>query len=247
MIERLSRAGWVVGAVIVLSAAELNADGLTATQVRGSLAPVAVPQRDWLRETERQRNLLAKGGYRVCFLGDSLTAFWPTVGVGSWELDMAPFRPVNAGIAGDRVENVHFRVRQAAFGGTPPEVFVIWCGTNNLAKDPPDSSEIVADGIFGLVATLRAKVPDARILLVSITPSGHDPDSTLRKRIRDTNQRIQGRAGAANVTWLDVHDRFLDGQFRWRDEMTLDGTHLSARGYEVLAMAIKAKLEEWLK
>lgn len=205
--------------------------------------PVAVPQKFWLAEFQRQKHELAEGGHRVCFYGDSLTAFWTEQGLGSWELDLKPFQPFNAGIAGDRVEHIHFRARESIFGSPAPEVIVVLAGTNNLGKDPPDDPVAVADGIIALVKTLRAKGPEARVLVLSILPSGAEPGSPLRKRIQLTNGRLALKAPEAGASWLDVHDRFLDDGGRWLPGLTLDGTHLTSRGYDRLAIPVKAWLE----
>ncbi len=237
--SRLILSGW--WAIVLLVTCLVSArseDPITAPS-----RPVAVPQKFWLSQFSRQQRELAEGRYRVCFFGDSLTAFWTEQGLGSWELDLKPFRPFNAGIAGDRIEHIHFRARESAFGSPVPEVFVVLAGTNNLGKNPSDRPEAVAAGVVALVKTLRVKAPESRVLVLSILPSGAEPDSELRQRIRQTNDRLSVQVPEAGASWLDVHDRFLDEAGRWLPGLTIDGTHLTSRGYDRLA----APVREWLE
>lgn len=210
-------------------------------------APASHP--DWFREATRLRHAATAGDARVVFLGDSLTAFWPKHGIGTWQLDIVPLQPLNAGIPGDRVENVHFRAGQMNFGENPPDLVVIWCGTNNLGKEPPDDPIAVADGVISLTRTLRRKWPAARLLVLSIIPSGPDPDSALRRSIRVANERLQKAASApdADFRWLDLHDHFIQPDGRWLPGLTLDGTHLTARGYDVLAKPLVEQITRLLR
>ncbi|MCB1230570.1 MAG: hypothetical protein KDN19_09905 [Verrucomicrobiae bacterium] len=226
-----------------LAIALLSTLQVVAQDVPPISQPIAVPQKFWLSEFNRQRHELAKGGHQVCFFGDSLTAFWTEQGVGSWELDLKEFRPLNSGIAGDRVENIHFRVRESTFPSPPPKALVVLAGTNNLGKQPPDDSDAVADGVLALVKTLQLKAPKSEILVLSILPSGVEPDSALRRNIRRTNARLATDVPKTGAAWLDFYDRFVDDDGHWLPGLTVDGTHLTSRGYDRLAAPVKAWLE----
>ena len=79
--------------------------------------PEPVGAKPWFKEHLAQvRTLRAAPPGGVVFLGDSLTAFWTTQGVGSWTLDLkeAGFSPVNLGIAaglGNSVSSVVIATR----------------------------------------------------------------------------------------------------------------------------------------
>ena len=219
---------------------------LLATAVNHAIADPGTPERspsaNWFQIHLEQRQSLRRGGHEICLFGDSLFAFWQGEGRGSWELDLAPFRPFNASVAGDRVEHLHFRIQHADFGDSPPRQFVLLIGTNNLARPTPDPPDAVAAGIFSTLSTLRRKAPDSRVLLLSILPSGFEPKSDLRSRIQSTNRLLSAGAEAAQVTYLDVHGRFLSQDGKWKPGLSTDGTHLTARGYDVLAAPIVAHL-----
>ncbi|MGK0186654.1 MAG: lysophospholipase L1-like esterase [Verrucomicrobiales bacterium] len=168
-------------------------------------------------------------------MGDSLTEFWLHTGRPIWELDFHQFKCINLGITADRAEDILFRVQRADFSRAQPDVFIVMAGTNNLGKEPPDAPEAVADGIMKIVQQLHLKCPNARILLLSILPSGRVPVSPLRQQIIATNQLLAVRAERKPMTcqFLNVHDIFIESDQRWVKGLTLDGTHLSLNVVEL--------------
>ena len=201
----------------------------------------------WFGKYRQQQAFLDANPCRVCFLGDSLTAFWATEGKGAWQLDLARFQPVNAGIAADEVQQVHYRARLLEFGRQPPKVFLLLAGTNNLSKQPPDSPEKVAAGVHSLAGTLRQKCPETKIVVLSILPNGHDPASPVRQAILEANAILAKPPDPGTYQFLDIQDRFLDASGQWKPGLTLDGTHLTAKGYDLLAQPIVKRLAELLE
>ena len=61
------------------------------------------------------------------------------------------------------------------------------------------------------------------------------------------NAAISKAAEAGGYEFLDVHDMFLDEKGDWNPRLTFDGTHLTAKGYDVLARPIAKRLNEILK
>ena len=151
------------------------------------------------------------------------------------------------GIAGDRAEHILWRAWRLQPGITPPEVVFLLAGTNNLGKADPDSVEAVGATVLAIAETLQESLPESRIVLLSILPSGHGPPGEgLRKRIVETNA-ILAKAAAepeSGIEFLDVHDEFLGPDGMWVRRLTLDGTHLSLDGYGRLTARMAAHLEE---
>ncbi len=204
----------------------------------GPDTPTALPDPSWHRLFGEQQRTLAAARSKLLLVGDSLIQFWPASGEGSWLLEFRDLNPVNFGIAADRTEHILYRVRSARLEKDPPGAIAVLAGTNNLGKDPPDAPGEVADGVIEIAHTLARKAPDSRLFVVSILPSGFDPDAPLRAAIRATNTALRDGADANGYQFLDVHDAFLDGSGRWKPGLTVDGTHLTSRGYDILGGAI---------
>ncbi len=183
----------------------------------------------------------------IYFLGDSLTEFWTETGRDVWVRDWLALRPGNFGMAADRVEHILFRLEHGNLGTTQPKVFLLLAGTNNLAQDIPDSPEDTARGVAAIVDLLRAQRPAAEVLVVSILPNGELPGSPLRQRIRECNALLAKLATRERVSFVDAHDQFLLQNGEWKPGLTIDGTHLSTRGYAVLSYALQGPVRQALK
>ncbi len=199
-----------------------------------------------MRAAARLNREVAAAGREVdlCLVGDSLTAGWRFAGEAAFAVSFHGLKTLNLGLSGDRTEHMLHRLGRCDLRLAEPRLFVLLAGTNNLSKDPPDTPEAVAHGVVAVARALKGKSPASAVLIVSILPNGTDPDSALRRSVVETNALLAERAAAAGFRFLDVHDRFLDGGGRWRPGLSTDGTHLSGRGYDVLATPISGVVAE---
>lgn len=85
------------------------------------------------------------------------------------------------------------------------------------------------------------------IMLLSILPNGYDQTSELRKSIRVTNEALREMEVKGQIKFLDIHDNFLNTQGAWKRSLTLDGTHLTMRGYELWMNLLRQPLAEALR
>ena len=206
----------------------LAAEQLLPKPLRGS------SWQNWVDLQNRELRLQAP--IDICFFGDSLTQFWTTEGKTVWQAAFRDKRVLNCGIAADRLEHIWYRIRQSDFGQTPPAVFVVWAGTNNLAKNPPDSPEQVASALRMIAAELSTRCPQARILVLGLPPNGWEPHSALRLRIRQTATLLT--EDAKDYLFIDLYPHFVDDNDQWKTGLTIDGTHLSAAGYRIVSQQI---------
>jgi hypothetical protein len=134
----------------------------------------------------------------VLFLGDSITDFWRTV---PWEWErFAKFHPCNAGIIFDQVQHALWRVQNGELAGIHPQIIVLEIGTNNLGIGH-DDPKTTADGVRNLIGVIRAKQPDAKILLLGIFPRRDLLPPTM---VYETNSHFAGLADGERVVFLDV-------------------------------------------
>ncbi len=200
----------------------------------------------WKSLLNRQQGWLNNHSCRVCFIGDSLTEFWKEIGRSSWEKEFAPLKAINVGISGDRTEHILHRIQRLDFRRANPKVIVLMMGTNNLGMTPPDHPEDVVHAVKAGVAMLRAKLPQASILVLTIPPSGDEPNSPLRQSIKQANALLMKHKWGERVRLLSVYDTMVDGQDRWREGFTLDGTHFSESGYGKLSELVSPVVKDIL-
>ena len=103
----------------------------------------------------------------VVLFGDSLTDNWR----GARFACMATnFPVVNAGICGDRIEHLLWRIEDMSglLASNPPSVATLLIGTNNLRLGV--TAEDILLGVRHLVKTLRTTCPQTKIIVFAIPP-----------------------------------------------------------------------------
>jgi len=184
-----------------------------------------------------------RGGIDVLFLGDSIVQYFSTRAPAVWNAEIAPLGAIaNFGIEGDRTQFVLWRAQNGELDGSGARVVVLLVGTNNLATA---SASDVARGIEAIVGTVRAKLPDAVIVLNAILPRGRARDP-VRAKIADVNARIAMLADGSRVRWVDAGPGFVDANGAIDMGLMPDGLHPSPAGYEVWATALRPSLVDAL-
>ena len=221
---------------------------MPAADVRSASRPEmqTLSPKEWTRLMAYHRDQLNVHRADVCFLGDSLTEFWTAQGKGPWQQQFRGWRLVNCGIAADRAEHILFRLNALDLTKAKPRAVVLMMGTNNLSMEPPDPPAEVAKACEAALDLIRKASPETRVLLLTIPPNTDVPNSALRRSIRATNELLVKLATQREISLVDTYPLFVDAKDAWLAGMTLDGTHFSPDGYEVLAQAIKPKLVEML-
>ncbi len=132
-------------------------------------AKTGQPQEGFMKSHENFLKIAKEGKAKLVFLGDSITAGWAGKnGKDIWEKAFGKYKPANFGIGGDRTQHVLWRIENGELDGIKPKAFVIMIGTNNSGGDP---AEAIAKGVTKIVKTVRAKQPQAKILLLAIFPA----------------------------------------------------------------------------
>ena len=139
--------------------------------------------------------------------------------------------------------------------GIKPKVVVLMIGTNNTgferakegtAPAPRNTVPETIEGVTAVVAGLRHKLPETKILLLGIFPRG-EKDAPQRAQVTEINAAIAKLDDGGFVHFLDIGPKFLwpDGTLP-RDIMP-DLLHPNEVGYAIWAAAIKEPLAALLK
>jgi lysophospholipase L1-like esterase len=204
----------------------------------------------WLKRHEGFAEEAKKGGTDVLFQGDSITDGWRNGAAKKiWDATFGPMKAANFGISGDRTQHVLWRLENGEFDGTPaPKVVVLMIGTNNIGqKDPEPPSSAIA-GIEAILKLIHKKSETTKVLLLGVFPRGEKPDHPHRALVKEINTAIakfddEGKS----VRFLDIGEKFQEPDGRLTKEVTPDFLHLSEKGYQIWADAIKDPLAALLR
>ena len=195
-----------------------------------------------LKRHEEKMKLVSAGGAKVVFIGDSITHFWETTGRKYFSTD--EYRMLNLGFAGDRTENVLWRIDNGELDGYNAKCVVLLIGTNNTGHFPieKESSDDTILGIKTILERIREKQPTAIIVVIAIFPRGASPEEPLRQRNDLVNRGIQRFCDGKTVLWCDFGKSLLDekGDTKW---VMPDRLHLNAKGFEIWYENVKPYID----
>jgi lysophospholipase L1-like esterase len=191
------------------------------------------------------------GRIDLYFVGDSITRRWGATDypefLENWKKNFHGWNAANFGWGADTVQNVLWRLHNGELDRVNPKVIVVMAGTNNVGRGGGDDDARAADIARGLKAVLdlcREKAPDAVIILMGITPRNDSPNAMTL--INKVNERLERFAGAKKVRYLNINDKLADKDGKLLEGMSPDRLHLSVKGYQVWADALKPRLTELL-
>jgi lysophospholipase L1-like esterase len=192
-----------------------------------------------------------QGGIDILFMGDSITDFWRNRGSNVWNQYYAPRHAANFGISGDRTQHVLWRMNNGELDGIKPKVVVLMIGTNNTGKERNSDKirntvpETIA-GVQAVVADIRARLPDSKILLLAIFPRG-TLDDPQRAQVALINTVIAKLDDGSMVRYLDIDPKFIEADGTLPRSIMPDLLHPNAHGYQIWADAMNPTLDEMMK
>lgn len=185
----------------------------------------------------------------LLFIGDSITAGWSGKGRQIWDERYGKFNAANFGIGGDRTEHVLWRIENGELDGISPKVVVLMIGTNNVWTSNPE--QIIA-GVKAVVAAIRAKLPDSKLLLLGVFPRSQSAlvdgkPEPRRAKLMAVNPELAKLDDGQNIFYLEIWKPFLNEDGTIDKEVMHDFLHLTEKGYKIWADAMQPKLDELMK
>jgi platelet-activating factor acetylhydrolase IB subunit beta/gamma len=165
----------------------------------------------------------------LILLGDSLAESWDT-------RMFQPMSVVNLGVAGDKIQNVLWRLASPEWSKLKPSSIFIMLGTNNLRAKPC----AVIDGLTKVVERVKSIWPSTKAVFLEITPRGQG-------FFEYNSDRVEINAAMRNVPGIktiNVDDEITCG---WQSagecaSYKTDNLHFSAAGYEIILKRLKQAL-----
>ena len=150
-----------------------------------NLDPKKRSKSGWIETHYHVKELLRKSYASVMVIGDSIIAGfrrYPTV----WRDFILPYKTINLGIGGDRVENVLWRINDIVLPKSIRSV-VVHCGTNNI--DNNGSNEISV-GVVTIARSISDRYPNIEIIISGLL-SRDFHWSARRVKINKTNDYLK--------------------------------------------------------
>jgi lysophospholipase L1-like esterase len=167
----------------------------------------------------------------LLMLGDSLLEW------GDWQKFLPGVAVINRGLAGEMTDELAVRLMDEIDSCPDPDVILLQSGTNNLL-----SGDLFFPAIFAtMVPRLRIFYPQCPLILCSLMPMPIVPAAEIEQVNR---QLAQVAADTPNCIFLDMVGPFTEQCLPITHPGFLnDHVHLSTRGYQVWADAIRQCLQ----
>ena len=184
----------------------------------------------------------------LVLLGDSIMHFWEWRHPESWAKLTQGRTVLNLGYGGDRTQNVLWRIAHGELDGYKAKNIVLMIGTNNNSSNDTDPAN-VAKAVEKIAAEIRAKQPEARLILHPIFPRGVSADSkrhaAARARNDKTNALLKDFAAAhPEIVWIDFNDKMVDASGWVPRTIMADEIHPTDAGYDLWMDAILPRLQK---
>ena len=225
-----------------------------APALHSALAPADRLGETWWKERFDAANTrIAQGDVGLIFLGDSITQGWEDAGKDIWAEFFGKRKALNLGFSGDRTQHVLWRLERHGLealakpvaGQASPKLVVLMIGTNN-SDGADNTAQEIADGIIAVVRSLRARLPETKVLMLAIFPRGAKPDEQRGKNAQ-ASALVAKIADGKLVHYLDIGPKFLAEDGTLTTDIMPDLLHLSPTGYGIWAESIEPVVAELMR
>ena len=241
--------------VAITAAAELTLDPPPAGDPKTTPLPAGKPwipgwcrwdwRTGWLGQHDGFVATTKKDAAKITavFYGDSITQGWGSEAKELFAERYGKRGAVNYGIGGDSTRQLLWRISHGEVDGLKPTVVVLKIGTNNLYDDANGGSDTeIAKGIETVVTLLRAKLPDAKVLLLGLLPR---QNTWFTGRVAAINRIIAKLDDRKTVRFLDLGAKFASAPGVVIPELyNKDQLHLVAKGYQLWADSMAPLFDE---
>lgn len=171
----------------------------------------------------------------IVFLGDSITDFFRVN-----EFFHGAY-VINRGISGDTTDGVLKRLPESVFDLSPSKVFIL-IGTNDLVEKKTE--QYIINNIEKIITAIQKRCPQTKLYLESIYPVSSSKNKKIKRFIvsrrnneiiSHINEGLENMAKKRAIRYIDVYSHLLDEAGNIRLEYTVEGLHLTVRGYRVVA------------
>jgi lysophospholipase L1-like esterase len=253
MHTRALSAASLFAAILMASLSEEKAVAQPGAKPKAADQPVARTDANSQLAHEQMLANLKKGRIDVYFEGDSITRRWRATDypqfLKNWNENFFGWNAANYGWGADNIQNILWRLQNGELDDVHPKVIVLLAGTNNVGNFPASDTKVadISKGIKALLDTMREKAPKATIIAMGILPRNDGANSTaVMASINKINDNIAKFADGKTIRYLNINDKLADKDGKLLPGMSADRLHLSLRGYQVWADALKPTLTELL-
>jgi len=218
--------------------------------------PAVIKDEYWNGEFQRVNREVARADKTgIIFFGDSITWNWSlgkATGRDVWNENYSRYNPINMGNSGDITPVMLYRATHGNLDfpkGRQPKVAVLLCGINNFGVTQSAGGAVkwdlgincppadVANGQRAIAQEFRRRLPETRLIMMAILPVANKVKWAKCQQVNAINAAMERDEN--EVAFVNLQDKFLLPDGSINKQLYTDGTHLTAKGYQVWAKGIE--------
>jgi beta-glucosidase len=211
-----------------------------------TITPAPSKLKKFMPSRHNQKLEEAKSGdFDLVMIGDSITHSWDAQK--DFKKIFQNIRVLNLGFAGDRTQNVLWRIQNGALENVSPKVVTMMIGTNHLhnvrKNHQPDETADIVLGIQEVIKQIQTRLPYSKIILFSVFPR---KDPTEYGRVKALNKQLPSVADNRQIFHEDINEVFLNQSDQISKNLySRDGLHLNDQGYAAWGKALLPVLKKY--
>ena len=148
-----------------------------------------------------------------------------------------PFRTLNFGISGDKIQNVLWRVYNMTLPASV-EYVIIHCGTNNLGHNSPLK---IAEGLINIACILKKNYKNLHIFVTCLLP--RDDEKSVKRSLLYAVNCYLNELCTDQFHYIDLDSGWTLNNHLNAELFRSDNLHLNRKGYEKLSKLFIGKIE----
>lgn len=179
---------------------------------------------------------------KIIYLGDSLTFHFKN-------LEKYP-NVINMGIGGDKTIEIIGRINTVIV--KKPQKIILMLGINDFTTNKGKWETTLKipflKGYSLLLEIIKNSLPTTEVLVLPILPLGLssivsvEEINLFNREIDEINKELENLTSKFNYQFYDISCYFKNKEGSLEEAYTIDGTHLSLKGYEVYEEVMKKHL-----
>ena len=173
---------------------------------------------------------------QTIILGDSITDFFNWYEL-FYDFSKTSGQAVyNRGISGDTTDRLLERLQENVLSIKPRNI-VLLIGTNDIGRGLPLSLSV--ENMENIIKMTKDSCPDVNFIIEAVYPVNEKMRDRFEKRsnkkINEMNKEFVKLCEKYDCMWLDFTDELMDNSGNLKQEYTIDGLHINAHAYEIIA------------
>jgi len=196
--------------------------------------------------------LAQKGDIDLVFFGRTTTEmwWWPARGKSVWDRELGSLKAANFGSQGTHADSLVWRMQNGELDGYQAKLVVL-SDVGSLGEPMPSGSRFadLAAGYAAVIAEIRARQPQAKILLLAAFPRGLQTIQEWRELAAANAAAVAGLVDDETVFYADFGERFYrpDGAYNGEVWGGTAGVGAQPALFEVWAKELQPWLDRFVR